>query len=70
MLDREQGGRLVRQVWIEQVHKHIPNPKHSYVCPWEEMPEWERETDRAIFDAIATALRQELSQELQDQKHG
>ena len=57
MLDREEGGKLVRKIWIEQVYKHIPNPKHSYVAPWEEMAEWEKETDRAIFEAIAAALQ-------------
>ena len=48
MLDREQGGKLVRKVWIEQAYSFIPNHRHSYVCPWEEMQEWEQETDRCI----------------------
>jgi len=56
MLDREEGGKLVRKVWTEQVYKHIPTPKHSYVCSWEEMQEWEKETDRAIFDVIEANL--------------
>ncbi len=36
-LNREQGGRVIRIAWIGQVYKHIPDPKSSYVCNWEEM---------------------------------
>lgn len=63
MLNREEGGKLVRKVWIEQVYRFIPNPKHSYVCPWEEMQEWEQETDRCIWDEISAVVRRELEQE-------
>jgi len=51
-LSREQGGRLVRFIWIVQVYRRIPEPKASYVCSWEEMPEWEREADMDMFSAI------------------
>ncbi len=51
-LIREQGGRIIRIAWIGQVYKHIPEPKSSYVCNWEEMPSWEREADMDIFETI------------------
>jgi hypothetical protein len=55
----EQGGRLVRIVWVQQVNKHFPVPKETYVQPWEQMPEWERRTDTDMFAAIeAAALRE------------
>jgi hypothetical protein len=55
----EQGGRLVRIVWVQQVYKHFPDPKEAYVQPWEQMPEWERRTDTDMFAAIeAAALRE------------
>ena len=58
-LSREQKGHLVCLYWIVQVLKHIPNPKSSYIADWEQLPEWQRETDADIFEAIeATVLRE------------
>lgn len=51
-LTREQKGRFVAICWIAQIHKHIESPKPSYVADWEELPEWQRETDADIFEAI------------------
>jgi hypothetical protein len=51
-LTREQKGRFVALCWIAQIHKHIPDPKPSYVADWDEMPDWQRETDGDIFEAI------------------
>ncbi|NYE73276.1 hypothetical protein BKA15_004605 [Microlunatus parietis] len=28
------------------------NPKSGYVADWDDLPEWQRETDADIFDAI------------------
>jgi hypothetical protein len=55
-MDREQGGRFIRERWVAQIYKHIPNPKEAYVQPWENMPAWEQETDSAIFEGIVAAL--------------
>jgi hypothetical protein len=55
-LNREQGGRVIRIAWLGQVYKHIPEPKSSYVCNWEEMPSWEQEVDRDIFEMIQSKL--------------
>lgn len=51
-LTREQRGRFVAICWIGQIFKHIPDPKPSYVADWDELPEWQRETDADIFDRI------------------
>ncbi|MDT0341495.1 hypothetical protein [Streptomyces litchfieldiae] len=51
-LTREQKGRFVAICWIAQIHKHIDSPKASYVADWDALPEWQRETDADIFEAI------------------
>ncbi|MEU4897179.1 hypothetical protein AB0B12_31790 [Streptomyces sp. NPDC044780] len=56
-LTREQRGRFVSLCWIAQIHKHIESPKSSYVADWGELPEWQRETDADIFDAIERDLK-------------
>ncbi|MFE9117048.1 hypothetical protein [Streptomyces sp. NPDC007172] len=54
-LSREQRGRFVALCWIAQIHKHFDNPKPGYVADWPELPEWQRQTDADIFDAIERA---------------
>lgn len=51
-LTREQRGRFVALCWIAQIHKHIAEPKPSYVADWEQLPEWQQLTDADIFDHI------------------
>ncbi|MFR9722855.1 hypothetical protein ACL02R_05700 [Streptomyces sp. MS19] len=51
-LTREQKGRFVAICWIAQIHKHFENPKPSYVADWDALPDWQRETDSDIFEAI------------------
>ncbi|MFF0410102.1 hypothetical protein ACFYUY_06645 [Kitasatospora sp. NPDC004745] len=51
-LSREQKGRFVALCWIAQIHKHIPDPKPSYVADWGALPEWQKETDADIFEEI------------------
>ena len=60
-LTPEQGGRLVRVVWVQQVYKHFPDPKETYVQSWELMPEWERLTDTDMFTAIEGAVLREAA---------
>lgn len=55
-LSREQRGHFVALCWIAQIHKHIESPKPGYVADWDELPEWQRETDADIFDAIEQAV--------------
>jgi hypothetical protein len=51
-LSREQKGRFVALCWIAQIHRHFDQPKASYVADWQDLPEWQRETDADIFEAI------------------
>jgi hypothetical protein len=51
-LTREQKGRFVALCWIGQIYKNIADPKPSYVADWDEMPQWQRETDSDIFEQI------------------
>ncbi|MFI2757535.1 hypothetical protein ACH5A3_01455 [Streptomyces echinatus] len=51
-LSREQKGRFVALCWIAQIHKHTSDPKPAYVADWDELPEWQRETDADIFEHI------------------
>ncbi|MEV6986289.1 hypothetical protein AB0M95_34225 [Sphaerisporangium sp. NPDC051017] len=51
-LSREQKGRFVATCWIAQIYKHIDNPKPSYVADWDDLPEWQKQTDADIFERI------------------
>jgi hypothetical protein len=64
-LSREQKGRFVSLCWIGQIFKHIPNPKPSYVADWQDLPQWQRETDADIFETIEGAAREQAAKTLQ-----
>jgi hypothetical protein len=51
-LSRMQKGRFVATCWIGQIFKHFPDPKASYVADWDELPQWQQETDADIFEQI------------------
>jgi hypothetical protein len=51
-LTRAQKSRFVATCWIAQIHKHIENPKPGYVADWDDLPEWQQETDADIFERI------------------
>ena len=51
-LTREQKGRFVATCWTAQIYKHIPEPKPSYVAGWDDLPEWQQQTDADIFEHI------------------
>jgi hypothetical protein len=55
-LTRAQKGRFVALCWIGQIYKHIPDPKPSYVADWDDLPQWQQETDADIFEAIEKNL--------------
>lgn len=50
--DREELGKLVRQVWIEWAQEQ-PNVKTSWLVPWDELSEPDREVDRRIGETLA-----------------
>jgi hypothetical protein len=51
-LTRAQRGRFVAVCWIGQIYKHIPDPKAAYVADWDNLPDWQQQTDADIFDHI------------------
>lgn len=53
-MDREDKGRLVRQVWVDFA-KQQDNPKPHHLLPWEELDEDNKEVDRRIGDALFNA---------------
>ena len=56
-LSRVQKGRFVALCWIGQILKHFPDPKPAYIADWEELPQWQQETDADIFEHIELNTR-------------
>ncbi|GAA0436684.1 hypothetical protein [Streptomyces luteireticuli] len=51
------GSQVFRGAWIEGVKRHYPGePKASYVTPWADMPEWERQAARAVYEQVQRFL--------------
>ena len=48
---RDRLGKLVRDVWIGWA-KEQPSPKPSWLVPWEELGEVDREVDRRIGEKL------------------
>lgn len=51
LADREKLGMKVRAVWIDWAREQ-PEPKASWLMPWEELSEPDREVDRRIGEAL------------------
>jgi hypothetical protein len=51
-VDREALGRKVREIWIDWASEQ-PNPKASWLVPWEGLSEPDKEVDRRIGEALA-----------------
>jgi len=51
-LTRNQKSQYVAACWTAQIYLRIPNPKPSYVAPWEALPSWQQEVDADIFEAV------------------
>jgi hypothetical protein len=46
-------GRIFREAWVAGVTRHYPGEsKASYIAPWGETPEWERESAAAVYDQV------------------
>ncbi|AHH16465.1 hypothetical protein NONO_c16640 [Nocardia nova SH22a] len=55
--DNQHGGKVFRAAWITGVTAHYPGtPKDSYIAPWENTPDWERESAVAVYDQVADFL--------------
>lgn len=49
--ERERLGKLVREVWMAWA-KEQPNPKPSWLVPWEGLSEPDKEVDRRIGERL------------------
>jgi hypothetical protein len=80
--ERDRLGRLVRELWIGWAEKQ-PSPKPSWLVPYHELSESDKEADRVIgygllaeFNAEMTGERLEherllqIAEELRTQLHG
>lgn len=57
-MTREQGGRLVRQVWIDGVHRYYQGEvKDSWVTPWERMREWEQQVIMGVYEDVSAFVQ-------------
>ncbi|MEU9332310.1 hypothetical protein AB0D49_03975 [Streptomyces sp. NPDC048290] len=54
----QEDGRLFREAWIAGVKAHYPGePKPGYIVPWEETPDWERESAAVVCGQVREFLR-------------
>ena len=57
-MNREQGGRLVRQAWIDGVHKHYDGKvKDSWVSSYDDMRDWERDIIQGVFEDVSAFVQ-------------
>jgi hypothetical protein len=59
MLDPEKLGRIVRATWVECASSQ-PDPKPSWLLPWEMLDEFQREVDRQMGLGAAREGQAEL----------
>ena len=50
--DRDAGGRVVREAWVRWALTQ-PDPKPSWLVPYDDLSEPDKEADRQIFEACA-----------------
>lgn len=50
--DRDTLGRMVREAWVRWAETQ-PNPKASWLLPYDELAEPDKEADRQIGEAVA-----------------
>ena len=55
MTSRDELGRVVREAWVRWAVSR-PDPKPSWLVPWEELDEDDREADRQIGEAVRDYL--------------
>jgi len=52
-----ENGRIFHEAWIAGVKRHYPGePKPSYITPWEEAPEWERESAAVVYQQVRSFI--------------
>jgi hypothetical protein len=54
---RDEPGQIFREAWITGVNKHyLGEPKPSYVAPWNETPDWERDSAAATCELVRSFI--------------
>ena len=69
MSTREHFGKLVRETWVAWASGQ-PDPKPSWLVPWEELDDGQREVDMRIGAAVAAAESVRWRSALQDALEG
>ena len=69
MTGREDLGRLVRETWVAWAREQR-DPKLSWLVPWEELDDGQREVDMRIGEAVAAAESVRWRSALQDALEG
>ena len=47
-------GQVFRDAWIAGVRRYYPGePKPGYVAPWEDTPDWERDSATTVYNQVA-----------------
>jgi hypothetical protein len=54
-LSRHELGRIVREAWVRWAELQ-PHPKESWLVPYHELPECDRDADDDIGEAVARAV--------------
>lgn len=50
---QREHGRVFREAWIAGVKKYYPGePKPSYITPWDDTPQWERDSAAAVYEQV------------------
>lgn len=55
-LARTQKGMFITVCWAGQVLRYLDTPNPSGPAGWDELPEWQRETNADIFERIEQDL--------------
>jgi hypothetical protein len=58
---REQRGQIVRETWVTWA-KRQREPKPSWLVPWDDLDDGQREVDMLIGDAVAAAEQERIRQ--------
>lgn len=59
LVDRDALARVVREAWVKWARTQ-PNPKPSWLVPYDDLSEPDKEADRQIGEAVAARLRAAL----------
>ena len=59
-MDRDTLGQIVRSAWVSWASEQ-PDPKPSWLVPWDELSEPDKEADRRIGETVAESVRRDMA---------